>query len=72
MNVERAPNDQFVTYGENFSSLTSIKSQIKLSGSEKLNFSWFGLMQNDFNGVFSDRCREVAENIVLFKFIIDT
>ena len=41
MNVERAPNDQFVTYGKNFASLTSIKSQIKFSGSQKLNFSWF-------------------------------
>ena len=36
MNVEQESNDQFVTYGENFASLTSIKSQIKFSGSQKL------------------------------------
>ena len=34
MNVEQVPNDQFVTYGENFANLTRIKSQIKLSGSQ--------------------------------------
>ena len=38
MNVEQAANDEFVTGGENFASLTSIKNQIKLSSSQKLNF----------------------------------